>query len=555
MPRKDVTENIERTASHAATRASDGALPHDLRAGLVVFLVAIPLCLGIALASNAPLLAGLVAGVVGGIVVTAFSRAPLAVSGPAAGLTVLVIAGIEDLGGYAPFLTAVVLAGAFQVVFGFLRGGIIAYYFPTSVIKGLLAAIGAILILKQIPHAVGWDKDAEGDFNFLQADGHNSFDSIAEAFTNMSAGAAIICAVSLALLLIWPKIAPKLRVEQVPAPLIAVVGGTLLHELFKSAVPGLAVSPDHLVQIPRLESIASYREILPAPDWSVLAHSQVWITGLVLALVASLETLLCVEAIDKLDPYRRSTPASRELKAQGVGNMVSGFLGGIPVTAVIVRGSANVQSGGRTRMAAFFHGVLLLLAILAIPGLLGRIPLSALAAVLLLVGYRLAPLSLFARMWRQGANQFLPFIATFVAILLTDLMIGSAIGVAFGVFFVLREHVSASYYLHEMEVQTGEGGPLIHIELSENVSFLNKAAISEVLAGISDGTTVEIDASLSRHVDRDALEIINDFRVSAPLRGIEVQLHGLAYDARDDSLYLEEKGRGKIAPPTRVPAG
>ena len=517
-------------AARAPSPPDKYELWYDLRAGLVVFLVAVPLCLGIALASGAPLLAGLVTGVVGGLVVSLVSRSALSVSGPAAGLTVLVLNGITELGGYASFLVAVVLAGVFQIALGLAGAGIIAYYFPSSVIKGLLAAIGAILILKQIPHAVGWDADYEGDLDFNQQDGENIFTELAKALENMEAGAAIICAIGLALLISWPKLSRALKAEQVPAPLLVVLIGVGLNSVFAVVEPSLALGTEHLVQIPVIDSFATYRAQLPAPDWGVLHNPTLWKVAGTIAIIASVETLLSVEAIDKLDPYKRTTPASRELVAQGVGNMTAGLLGGLPLTGVIVRGSTNVHSGGRTRASAFIHGVFLLLAVLLIPTLLAKIPLAALAAILLFIGYKLSPISLFRKMWRLGMNHFLPFVVTFLAILLSDLLIGTAIGMATGIFFILREHVSAPYFLHEYDVHEESGIARVRIELSENVSFLNKAAVSEALAGIARGSQVEIDGSKSRHIDRDVLEIIEDFVIAAPLRNVEVVLMGMPGD-------------------------
>jgi SulP family sulfate permease len=522
-----VTKTVEDTASRSAIPVSEGSLPHDLRAGSVVFLVALPLCLGIALASGAPLMAGLITGIVGGIVVSQISRSALAVTGPAAGLTVLVLAGIEELGGYAPFLVSVVICGAFQLLLGFLRAGIIGYYFPNSVILGLLAAIGAILILKQIPHAVGWDHDYEGDLNFNQSDGMNTFEEILEALAHVDMTAVLIAGVGLAIMILWPKFASGKKFEQLPAALLVVVVGVAINSAFSAFRPESALAVEHLVQIPTMTSFADFRAQVPAPDWSIISDPRVWRTGAVLAAIASIETLLSVEAIDKIDPWRRNTPASHELKAQGVGNIVAGLLGGIPMTAVIVRGSANVHSGGRTSKSALFHGILLVLAVALAPALLRMIPLAALAAILLSIGYRLAPASLFARMWRLGASQFAPFFVTFSAILLTDLMTGTAVGMAAGIFFILREHVSAPYYLHELAEHDEEGVHCVRIELAENVSFLNKAAVSEALQNIPPGSRVVIDASTSRHVDRDVLEIIEDFRIASPLRQITVEMHEL----------------------------
>lgn len=538
-------KSSDTTASRKAISVSEGALPYDLRAGSVVFLVALPLCLGIALASGAPLLAGLVTGIVGGIVVSRISKSPLAVTGPAAGLTVLVLAGIEELGGYAPFLVAVVLCGAIQLLLGFLRAGIIAYYFPNSVIKGLLAAIGAILILKQIPHAAGWDHDYEGDLNFNQADGMNTFEEIAHALTHIDMSAFCICAIGLFLMVFWPMYAREKKFEQVPAALLVVIMGVAVNGALLAWRPEAALAAEHLVQIPTMTSFADFRSQVPAPDWSVIGDPKVWRTAAILAAIASIETLLSVEAVDKLDPWRRTTPASHELKAQGIGNMVAGMLGGIPMTAVIVRGSANVQSGGRTSNSSLFHGLLLLLAVAIAPGLLRLIPLSALAAILLFIGYRLAPISLFKRMWRLGSNQFAPFFVTFLAILLTDLMTGTAVGMGCGIFFILREHVAAPYYLHELEEHDEAGVHCVRIELAENVSFLNKAAVSAALQDIPPGSSVVIDATKSRHVDRDILEIIEDFRISAPLMQITVTMEEIPGLRTGDTVVLKALTRKK----------
>ena len=544
-----MSQEIESTLQRAAVPATEGSLPYDLRAGLVVFLVALPLCLGIALASGAPLLAGLVTGIVGGILVSQLSGSPLAVSGPAAGLALLVLEGINDLGGYAPFLVAVVLCGVIQLILGFLRAGIIAYYFPNAVIKGLLAAIGAILILKQIPHAVGWDHDYEGDLDFDQADGLNTFEEIAAALEHVETSAIIIAIVGLALMIGWPALTRGKSLERIPAALLVVMLGVVLNQVFALVMPESVLQGEHLVTIPAITSFEDFRSQLPGPDWSHLWTGAVWKTAAVLAAIASVETLLSVEAVDKLDPWRRTTPASRELKAQGVGNIVSGLLGGIPMTAVIVRGSTNVHSGGRTKKSALFHGVLLLLAVLLIPQLLGMIPLAALAAVLLFIGYRLAPVSLFQKMWNLGPNQFAPFFVTFIAILLTDLMVGTAIGMATGIFFILREHVSAPYYLHELEEHDEEGIHCVRMELSENVSFLNKAAVSSALQAVPNGSRVVIDAGASRHVDRDVLEIIEDFRVSAPLRSITVELSNMPDLRTGETKVLPALPRKDAAPP------
>jgi MFS superfamily sulfate permease-like transporter len=511
-------------------------LKHDAPAGLVVFLVALPLCLGIALASGAPLFSGLIAGMVGGLVVSWFTGSPLSVSGPAAGLTVIVLGAIASLGSWEAFLLAVVLSGVIQIGLGFVRAGLIAYYFPSTVIKGLLAAIGLILILKQIPHAVGFDLDPEGDMDFWQPDGRNTFTEIPYALGHFQAGAVVIAGAGLFLLILAAR-NPKLqKIKWLPGPLLAVAVGVLLNEVFRLVLPGLANHDELMVTIPSLTEnmkpgdsvITGLSSILTFPDFSRIADPDVYTTAVTLAIVASIETLLCIEAMDKLDPYRRSSNTNQELKAQGIGNVVSGLMGGLPLTAVIVRGSANAQAGGRTAMSSFLHGVMLLTFVLALPMLLNRVPLAALAAVLLFVGYKLAPISLFRQMWDRGPNQFIPFIVTVLAILFTDLLIGVGIGMAAGVFFILRANLQTPYYMHRRvmrEEEHPEGRRVhIHLELSENVSFLNKASVSKALHDIPDGAVVEIDGSHALYIDRDVLEIIHEFDESAHHRAIEVEL-------------------------------
>lgn len=506
---------------------------HDGPASLVVALVALPLCLGIALASGAVdgeggpnLMAGLISGIVGGMVVAWLSGSSLAVSGPAAGLTVVVLSGVQDLG-YPVFLLAVVLSGLIQIGFGVARLGIFGYYIPSSVIRGMLAAIGLILILKQIPHAVGWDKDYEGDLAFFQADGQNTFSEILRALENLELGAVIIAFGALIVLRLAPKVPGLNRVKLLPPPLLAVLFGCGLNAVFGVVAPGLALSGEFLVQIPRLEGISDLVVVTPAFEaWS---NPAVYKTAFVLAAIASIETLLCVEAVDKLDPFKRVTPANRELLAQGVGNSVAGLLGGLPITAVIVRGSANVHSGGRTPASAFLHGLWLLLALFLIPGALNAIPLAALAAVLLDVGYKLAPVSLFQTMYRQGMNLFLPFVATVAGILLTDLLTGVIIGLVAGVFFVLKNNLETAYFIHHLEEREGtQGLNEIRMELSENVSFLNKAAVTKALHNLPEGSFVLIDGRASRHVDHDVAEIIHEFAAStAPSRAIQVRIEGI----------------------------
>jgi MFS superfamily sulfate permease-like transporter len=497
-------------------------LKHDLPASIVVFLVAVPLCLGIALASGAPLLAGLITGIVGGIVVSWASGSALAVSGPAAGLATVVLASIEGLGSYEAFLLAVVLAGAMQMVLGALRAGIIGWYFPASVIRGLLAAIGALLILKQLPHAVGLDTDFMGDEAFAGSGSRNTFEEIAFAATHLRWGALIISAAGLAILFGWDRIPEARRPKWLRAPLVVVALGVAVNALLASVSPQLAIGAEHLVQLPTggpAELVANLR----FPDFSRIAEPAIWITAATLAIVASLETLLSIEAIDKLDPYKRTTPTNRELFAQGLGNMIAGSIGGLPMTAVIVRGSTNVQSGARTRMSAFLHGVLLLLAVLVLPAILNLIPLAALAAVLLHVGYKLSPLSLFRQMYRRGASELAPFLATFFGILFTDLLRGVMLGMAVAVFFILKRNFEMPFYI-DTEQRTEAGVPYVRIELSENVSFLNKASVIKALQAIAPGTVVEIDGTRSRFIHPDVIDVIHDFRTEAKLRQIEVDL-------------------------------
>jgi MFS superfamily sulfate permease-like transporter len=499
-------------------------LAHDVPAGLVVFLVALPLCLGIAMASGAPLFAGLITGIVAGLLVSWLSGSPLSVSGPAAGLTVIVLEGIGQLG-FAPFLLAVTLAGVGQVLLGFVRAGVVAYYFPSTVIKGMLAAIGLILVLKQVPHAIGWDADYEGDMFFDQLDGRNTLTEIVTAFEHVHLGACAIALTGLAIMVGLSRRAGPPR--WLPAPLAVVVVGVALNECFRAWWPELANEHELLVQIPTLrhgDPLAAFEH----PSFAAISDPAVWRMAATLAVVASVETLLCIEAIDRLDPYRRRSDTDRELRAQGVGNIVCGLLGGLPMTSVIVRSSANVLAGGRTRTATFVHGLLLLGTVVAIPGVLNRIPLAALAAVLLHVGYRLAPLRLFRRMARLGFDQLVPFAITVVAILFTDLLVGVSIGMAAGVFFILRANAKTPFFMHRGgEAQphpNGDARARVRIQLGENVTFLNKEGVNRVLHELPDGAVVVIDGSRARWIDRDVLEIIHDFAETAPLRGIDVVL-------------------------------
>jgi MFS superfamily sulfate permease-like transporter len=494
-------------------------LRYDLPASLVVFLVAVPLCLGIALASNAPLFSGIIAGIVGGIVIGILSGSEISVSGPAAGLAVIVATSIEKLGSFEVFLVAVCLSGIIQLVLGYLRAGIIGNYFPSSVITGMLTAIGIVIILKQVPHAVGWDKDYEGDFSFFESDS-NTFLTLFYSLRAVQPAALVIMIVSLSLLAIWetPKIKKHKVLKLIPAPLLVVLLGIFINELFKSFAPELALTSQegHLVTIPAVP-ISELPNHLSSPDFSALLKKDVYIVALTLAIVGSLETLLSIEAADKLDPFKRISDTHRELRAQGIGNFVSGLLGGLPITAVIVRSSANVYAGARTRTSTITHGLLLLFSVLLIPELLNLIPLSSLACILIMVGYKLAHYGLFVRMYQSGRDVFLPFIVTVLAVVFTDLLIGIAIGSMVGLFFVLRaNHHSATILVND--------GDMYLLKFNKDMSFVNKAELKAALSHIPDNARLYIDGTRAMFIDHDIYDIINDFQSSASLRGIQVEL-------------------------------
>lgn len=491
---------------------------------MVVFLVAVPLCLGIALASGAPLFSGIIAGIIGGIVVSLVSGSPLGVSGPAAGLAVIVLSAIQELGAFEIFLYAVVIAGIIQFILGLIKAGVIGYYFPSSVIKGMLSGIGIIIILKQIPHAFGYDADPEGDLAFAQVDGHNTFSELWFMLEAISPGAIIITLISLAILILWErpfmKKIPTSKVIQ--GPLVAVVTGILLNLAF-SQNASLALAQEQVVNIPVADSLAGFFGQFTFPDFSQWNNPQVYIIAMTIAVVASLETLLCVEATDKLDPQKRVTPTNRELLAQGAGNVVSGLIGGLPITQVIVRSSANIQSGGRTKASAFFHGILLLISAMAIPKILNMIPLASLAAILLMVGYKLAKPSLFQEIFRLGRSQFVPFMVTIVGIVFTDLLVGIAMGMVVAIFHILWNNFKTPYHFDPREYTIGE--PIL-IQLSEDVSFLNKASIQRTLNEIPDDARVIIDATKTKTVHPDILEIIENFEANAQTRDIQVEMIG-----------------------------
>ncbi len=481
----------------------------DLLSGVVVFLVALPLCLGIALASGAPLFSGIIAGVIGGIVIGSLSNSNLSVSGPAAGLTAIVLVAIKDLGAFETFLVAVSLAGLMQLALGFLKAGSISNYFPSNVIEGMLAAIGIIIILKQLPHAIGYDKDNEGDFFFIEKDtGHNTFSALIDAVNYSHPGAIIVTVVSLAILIAWMKIDLLKKLKAVPGALVAVVVGVILNEVFKAQGSNLAISQEHLVSLPTASSFSEFLGQFSRPNFAAITDAKVWIVAATIAAVASIETLLCIEAADKMDPLKRFTDTNIELKAQGVGNLLSGLIGGMPMTSVIVRTSANVNSGARTKVSAIAHGVFLALAVIAIPAILNRIPLACLAAVLLVTGYRLASPAVFKHMWEAGKYQFAPFIVTVVAVVLTDLLKGVAIGLVVSIFFILRANMKLAYSFKREDHHTGE---TIYIDLAQEVSFLNKAAIKQTLSELPDKSKVVINATNSAYIDHDVIQLIKDF--------------------------------------------
>ena len=492
-------------------------LKDDAPASLVVFLVALPLCLGIALASGAPLFSGLISGLVGGLLVAWLSGSQLCVSGPAAGLTVIVFTAIETLGSFQGLLVAVVLAGIFQIILGYLRAGIIGAFFPSAVIEGMLAAIGLILIIKQIPHATGYDTSFEGDESYMQETVESSFLELFDAFNAISLGSVVISSVALAILILWGLLKSHPILKFIPAPLIAVIWGVGFNEWAVQFAPEFAVSAKHLVTLPITNSPKEFFDNFIFPDFQYLTNPQTYVVAATIAIIASLETLLSLEATDKLDPLKRISPTNRELKAQGVGNIVSGLLGGLPMTAVIVRSAANINSGGRTHISCFLHGMWLLLSVMFLAVFLNMIPLACLSAILLHTGYKLANPAVFKRFYKKGMSQFLPFVMTITAILITDLLKGMVIGVVIGLFFVIKANYQAAITL-------SKDGSNYLISFNKDVSFLNKALLRKFILQITANSTVIIDASKTDFVDYDILEVIEDFLESASEDNITVEL-------------------------------
>ncbi|MBL4703369.1 MAG: SulP family inorganic anion transporter [Flavobacteriales bacterium] len=489
-------------------------LKYDLPASVVVFFVALPLCLGIALASGAPLLPGLIAGVVGGIVVGAISKSSLGVSGPAAGLATIVFGAIVELGSFEAFLVAGVLAGIFQIIFGLLKAGKLAMLFPSSVITGMLTGIGIIIFLKQIPHLFGYDGDVEGDFSFFQQDGETTFSEFGNAFKFFNLGAMLIALVSLAILIVWQtKAIQKSKIfRSIPAPLLVVVVGIGLALIFEP-IQALTIGAEHFVNIPIGENISDLKNHFTLPSWGYLSDYRVWFIAVVIALVASIETLLCVEATDKLDPhYKNSTPTNRELIAQGIGNVVACSIGGIPITQVIVRSSANIQAGGKTKMAAIFHGFLILIAVVLVPFLLNKIPIAALAGVLTLVGYKLAKPSTFIKMFKQGWVQFIPYATTVLVMLFTDLLTGVLVGFAVSSVFILHKNHATSMEVKQLKV---EGEDFMEITLLNNVTFLSKSKLMTKFNGAKDKSSVVIDTRKANYIHPDIHTMLVEFEVLA----------------------------------------
>ncbi len=514
----------------------------DLTAGLVVFLVALPLCLGVALASGAPLFSGLVAGIIGGIVVGLLSGSHSSVSGPAAGLTAVVGAQIVALGSFETFLLAVVLAGVIQITLGIARAGFIAAFFPSSVIKGLLAAIGIILILKQIPHVVGHDPDPEGDMAFGQPDDQNTFSELIETFGDIQPGAALIGLLSVALLVIWDR-TKRLKKSPVPAPLVVVLFGVGLSLLFRELGTVWAVEPSHLVQVPVANSLTEFFGFLRMPAFSQWANPVVYMAAFTLAAVASLETLLNLEAVDKIDPRQRNSPPSRELVAQGVGNVVSGLIGGLPITSVIVRSSVNINAGGQTKLATIVHGILLFVSVAFLATWLNFIPLSCLAAILFVTGIKLASPSLVRQMWAGGKSQFVPFAVTVVAIVVTDLLIGVLLGLAVSTGFILWSNARRPI---RVIMEKRLGNEVVHIELANQVSFLNRAALAKILDSVPRGGHVLLDARNTDYIDPDILDLIRDFKeVTGSARGVGVSQIGFRrrYQLEDRVQYVDYSTR------------
>lgn len=513
----------------------------DLLPGMVVFLVALPLCLGIAVASGAPPFAGIISGIIGGIIVGALSNSNVSVTGPAAGLIAIVLVAITQLG-YENFLLAVVIAGAIQLSLGFAKAGGISSYFPTSVIEGMLVAIGIIIIKKELPHAIGYDLEHEGDFYSYQLlkEDEGFFGELIHSFNFAHTGAIIVAIVSLAIIIAFNKVPALKKIKALPGALVAVAAGILMNALFEAFQPSLLIANEHLVKLPKAASVGDFINQFSTPNFSGFANPQVWITGLTIAIVASIESLLCLEAGDKMDPYKRYSDANTELKAQGIGNILSGFIGGLPMTSVIVRTTANINAGAKTKFSAIVHGLLLLLTVILIPGILNMIPMASLAAILLMIGWKLASPKVFKHMWQSGLQQFIPFIITVIAVVFTDLLKGVGVGLIVSIFYILKGNMKLAYRFSKDKYQEGE---IIHIDLAQEVSFLNKAAIKQTLSDLPANSKVIIDAGNTVYIDFDILQLIRDFtQFGAVERKINLELINFKEEYKmEDAVHVHSE--------------
>jgi MFS superfamily sulfate permease-like transporter len=521
-------------------------LKYDFSSGIVVFLVALPLCLGIALASGAPFFSGMIAGIIGGIVVGLISNSKLSVSGPAAGLAAIVLVSIQQLGSFDVFLLSVFLAGIIQLIFGFLHAGSISNYFPSNVIKGMLTAIGILIILKQIPHALGYDADSEGNLSFFGLSGDNTFINLIKPIQFIHLGATLVAMLSLSVLILWEKPIVKKTLGFIPGGLVAVLLSVLINEIFMVSNSSLAIQKTHLVNIPVANNFSEFLGFFTFPNFSKILDSKVWVIAFTLAIVASIETLLSIEAVDRLDKEKRVTDTNLELKAQGIGNLISGLIGGLPITSVIVRSSANVNSGAKSKLSTIIHGLLLLLSIVTIPFILNKIPLASLAAILLLTGYKLAKPSIFKEMWRNGKYQWIPFLATIAAIIFTDLLKGVILGLIISILYILKGNLKHAYHFHKEDYSDGD---IIQMKLSDEVSFLNKAAIKQTLIDIPKNSKVIIDASHTSYIDYDVLELIKEFKeFQSKMKNIEVvligfkELYNIENDYQVENIHQQKFG-------------
>ncbi|MDD5229533.1 MAG: carbonic anhydrase family protein [Methylococcales bacterium] len=495
----------------------------DIPAGIAIFFIAIPLSLGIALASGAPLFSGVIASIIGGLIVAPLSGSTLGVSGAAAGLVILMLNAIETLG-FSAFLVTVVLAGLLQVFMGLAKMGSIAHYFPSSVIKGMLSGIGVIIFLKQIPHAMGHDDDYEGDLSFIQSDSYSTFTELAHILEFSSPTAILISIVSLIILIFWerPKIKKSNFFQVLHGTLITIIAGVLINQFLQTFYPDVALKETHLVNLPIAANIDELLGQMHSPDFSQLRNPAVYASAMMLAFIASLETLLSVEAVDRLDPYRRVTAPNRELIAQGIGNITSGLLGGLPITQVIIRSSINIQSGAKTQASGFVSGSLLFITVFLMPEWLNKIPLASLASILLVVGYKLARPRVFKKMYRAGRYHFIPFCATILGLIFTNLLIGIIIGLAAALLSIVLENYKAALYFRETRI-----GNKIIFRLSEHVSFLNKATMKQTFDQLPTHSEIVIDATRSKYLDYDVFEVIRDFQKEAPLKQIQLTLQNV----------------------------